>query len=84
MGRVIDEYNALAGIFKFMTVDGEQPIFQVHKQIREMYQKNQERRTWAEWNKDAVWDWLSNHPEVLEKKVKVSHLPEPDKDYDDA
>ena len=62
IGRVIQEYDALAGIFKFVTVDGELPIFQQHRQIRELYLK-QERRPWAEWNREAVIDWLTQRPE---------------------
>ena len=68
LNRVIQEYDSLAKIFRFVTLDGEQPIFQLHKQIRETYQKHQEKRSWADWNKEAVLDWLSNHPEVLEAK----------------
>lgn len=58
IGRVIREYEALALIFKFITIDAEQSIVQQHHQIRELF-KGGERRSWPEWNADAVAEWLS-------------------------
>jgi dTMP kinase len=70
MGRVIQEYEALAGVFKFVVVDAEQSIFQQHRLIRELYQKY-ERRPWSERNQEALVDWLTNHPERM--KGQVAH-----------
>lgn len=60
-GRVIEEYEALALIFRFVTVDAEQSIHEQHRLIRQVFQEGQ-RRPWAEWNVDAVLDWLASKP----------------------
>ena len=57
MGRVIKEYDALALIFKFVTIDAEQPIYEQHRRIREFFE-NGKPRPWAEWNTEAVAEWL--------------------------
>ena len=57
MARVIQEYEALATIFEFVTVDAEKPIYQQHRLIRDLYLEKR-RRPWAEWNMDAVLEWL--------------------------
>lgn len=67
IGRVIKEYEALALIFQFITVDAEQSIYQQHKQIRELYRQGR-RRPWAERNREALLDWLSQNPRFLEMK----------------
>ena len=56
--RVIREYESLALIFNFITVDAEQSIGQQHRQIRELFFEGQ-RRPWSEWNVDAVAEWLA-------------------------
>ena len=55
--RVIREYESLALIFNFITVDAERSIVEQHHQIRELF-KEGERRPWCEWNVDAVAEWL--------------------------
>jgi dTMP kinase len=55
--RVIREYEALARVFQFVTIDAEQPINEQHRQIRERYQ-HAERRRWHDWNVEAVSDWM--------------------------
>ncbi len=55
--RVIREYEALALIFNFITVDAERSISEQHHQIRELFREG-ERRPWCEWNVDAVAEWL--------------------------
>jgi dTMP kinase len=56
-GRVIREYENLSVIFRFLNVDGEQPIYEQHKRIRSLF--NEGRRTvWGEWNLEALAEWL--------------------------
>jgi dTMP kinase len=59
LGRVIQEYEALAKIFQFLKVDARQSIYEQHREIRQRFVTG-ERRTWAEWNTEAVLDWLSS------------------------
>lgn len=64
--RVNQEYEALALIFKFVTVNAEQSIYEQHRAIRQLFRQSQ-RRPWAEWNLDAVIEWLDRQvqsPEV--------------------
>lgn len=64
--RVIREYENLAVIFRFVTVDGEQPIYEQHKRIRRLFQEGR-RTVWGEWNIEALTEWLewtSAIPEV--------------------
>ena len=56
--RVIREYESLALIFNFITVDAEQSIGEQHHQIRELFREG-EQRPWSEWNADAVAEWLA-------------------------
>ena len=57
--RFIREYESLALIFNFITVDAERSITEQHHQIRELFREG-ERRPWSEWNIDAVSEWLSH------------------------
>ena len=64
--RVNREYQALAMIFKFVTINAEQSIYEQHRSIRQLFRESQ-RRPWAEWNVDAVIEWLRRQmqsPEV--------------------
>ena len=63
ISRVIREYEALALVFRFITIDAEQSINEQHRQIRELFQQT-ERRPWPEWNVEALVDWLARHPDV--------------------
>jgi dTMP kinase len=56
--RVIREYESLALIFNFITVDAEQSIGDQHRQIRELFREG-EKRPWSDWNGDAVAEWLA-------------------------
>lgn len=67
IGGVIQQYDSLAKIFQFVTVDAEQSIYHQHRLIRELFQTGQ-RRPWGEWNQDALMDWLSQNPKLLENK----------------
>jgi dTMP kinase len=55
--RVIREYESLALIFNFTTVDAERSIAEQHHQIRNLFRQG-ERRPWSAWNVDAVAEWL--------------------------
>ncbi len=61
--RVMREYDALALIFRFVTIDAEQSIHEQHRQIRDLFQRT-ERRPWPEWNLEALGDWLGRHREA--------------------
>ena len=63
ISRVIREYEALAQIFQFVTVDAEQSIFDQHRLIRGLFQANQ-RRPWKDQNRKAVIEWLRRRPEL--------------------
>ena len=58
IGRVIHEYDALALIFEFLTIDADQPMYEQHRRIREAFGGGR-RRPWAKWNLDAVTEWLA-------------------------
>jgi dTMP kinase len=63
MNRIIQEYEALALIFEFVTIDAERSIYEQHKQIRMLFQQGR-RKPWTEFNAAAIEDWLTNRPEV--------------------
>lgn len=65
MHRLIQEYESLAMIFHFMTVDAEQSIYTQHRALRQLYRQSA-RRPWAEWNADAVLEWLAHKPPASE------------------
>jgi dTMP kinase len=67
ISRVIQEYEALALIFRFITLDAEQSIYQQHRLIRELYQVH-ERKPWSQGNREALLDWLVQNPALLEGK----------------
>ena len=56
--RVIREYESLALIFNFITVDAERSIGDQHRQIRDLFREG-EKRPWSEWNAEAVAEWLA-------------------------
>src|SRR5439155_2298292 len=58
ISRVIREYEALAVIFNFITIDGEQSINGQHQQLRTLF-REQAQRPWQQWNVEAIADWLS-------------------------
>ncbi|MCX6626100.1 MAG: dTMP kinase [Candidatus Solibacter sp.] len=58
VGRVIQEYEALSKIFQFLRVDARQSIYEQHRAIRQIFMQG-DRKSWAEWNMDAVVSWLS-------------------------
>ena len=58
ISRVIREYESLALIFRFITVDGERSIHDQHQEIRRLFREG-EGRPWSDWNLDAVVEWLA-------------------------
>jgi dTMP kinase len=57
--RVIREYEALALIFRFITVDAEQSIAEQHHQIRRLFREGAQK-PWSEWNLEAFAEWLTD------------------------
>lgn len=58
ISRVISEYESLALIFNFITIDAERSIADQHHQLRQLFREG-ERQPWSDWNTDAVAEWLS-------------------------
>jgi dTMP kinase len=56
--RVIREYEALALVFQFVTVDAEQSIADQHYQLRRLFREG-ERKPWSDWNLEAFAEWLA-------------------------
>ena len=63
--RVINEYESLALIFNFVTVDAERSIVEQHHQLRQLFFES-EKRAWPESNTEAVAEWLSLVDEARE------------------
>ena len=63
IGRVIQEYEALAKIFHFVTVDAEQSIADQHQLIRSLFSKSS-RRPIDRQNREVLTAWLRSHPRV--------------------
>lgn len=59
--RVIREYESLALVFSFTTVDGEQSIMNQHREIRSLFREG-EQRPWSDRNLEAVVEWLMQQP----------------------
>jgi dTMP kinase len=55
--RVMREYESLSLIFRFVDVDGERPIYEQHKRIRQLFQEGR-RAAWGEWNVEALAEWI--------------------------
>jgi dTMP kinase len=68
IGRVIQEYEALAVIFNFITIDAEKPIYDQHLLIRKLFQESRER-PWPKWNEEAIADWANIMPRNREVGV---------------
>jgi len=59
IARVIREYESLAMIFHFVTIDAERSINEQHREIRGHFERAS-RRPWPDWNVEAVADWLAH------------------------
>ena len=58
IARVIREYESLALIFRFITVDAEQSITTAPSRSAGCSAKAKQR-PWSDWNLDAVVEWLA-------------------------
>jgi dTMP kinase len=68
ISRVIQEYDALSIIFKFITIDAEAPIYDQHLLIRKLFQESRER-PWPAWNEEAITDWAMTLQRAQEASV---------------
>ena len=68
VSRVIQEYQALAVIFEFVTVDAEKSIYEQHRLLRELFEQRR-RRPWAEWNVEVMLDWLVDKKRKTEAQL---------------
>ena len=68
MTRMRQEYRALASIFQMITVDAELSIYEQHRAIRQIFRQTS-RRPWAEWNIDAMLEWLDRQERTTEVQV---------------
>jgi dTMP kinase len=73
IGRVIREYESLALIFRFITIDAERSINDQHREIREHFQRLQ-RRSWPEWSIAPVAEWLSQQAEAARSLPRMASL----------
>jgi dTMP kinase len=55
--RVIREYDNLATIFKFVTVDAEAAVYRQHQRVRQLVD-HARKRPWPEFSGEAVAEWL--------------------------
>ena len=55
--RVVTEYENLALIFKFVTIDAGGAVYRQHTQVRELVEGT-EKRAWPAFSKEAVEEWL--------------------------
>jgi dTMP kinase len=55
--RVIREYDNLATIFTFATVDAETAVYRQHQHVRQLVE-DATRRPWPEYSAEAVAEWL--------------------------
>src|SRR5439155_17404512 len=53
ISRTISGYDALAGIFNFVTVDAEKSIGEQHHHVRKLF-RDAANQPWSEWNVEAV------------------------------
>jgi dTMP kinase len=71
VGRMIKEYEALSLIFQFVSIDGEQPIYEQHRGMRKLFEEGQ-RQPWSEKNLEAVVEWLAWSPAAVEVRRGAS------------
>ena len=55
--RVVTEYENLALVFKFVTVDSGDAVYRQHTQVRELVESTQ-KRPWPAFSNEAVEEWL--------------------------
>ncbi len=57
--RVILEYENLATIFKFVTINAEEAVYHQHQHVRSLVEEAN-RRPWADYSAEAVIEWLQH------------------------
>ena len=62
--RVIREYDNLATIFKFITVNAEDPVYRQHQRVRGLVE-GATKRPWPEYSLEAVTEWLRHDPDSM-------------------
>ena len=55
--RVVTEYENLALVFKFVTVDSGDAVYRQHTQVRQLVEST-EKRPWPAFSREAVEEWL--------------------------
>lgn len=66
--RVIREYDNLATIFEFVTVDAQAPLYRQHQSARQLVE-TAKKRSWTKYSREAVTEWLHHDPAVLEREL---------------
>ena len=66
ISRVIREYDNLATIFKFVTVNAEAAVYRQHQQVRGLVEHAQ-KRPWPEYSAEAVVEWLGHNAAAYEQ-----------------
>jgi dTMP kinase len=57
--RVIREYESLALVFQFVTIDAERSMDEQHQAVRDHFTQAQ-RRPWLDYNVEPIVEWLSH------------------------
>jgi dTMP kinase len=65
--RLVQEYESLATVFRFLKVDAEQSIYHQHQSIRRFYHAYQPQ-PWSRQNAEAVLEWLQRTPPPSEAR----------------
>lgn len=55
--RVVREYESLAVVFRFVTVDARDAVYRQHQRVRRLVEST-ERRRWTEFSREAIEEWL--------------------------
>jgi dTMP kinase len=56
--RVVTEYDNLAVVFTFVTVDAGEAVYRQHTRVRECVERA-EKRPWMQFSEDAIKEWLT-------------------------
>lgn len=59
--RVIREYENLAAIFQFVTVNAEDAVYRQHQYVRALVEQAS-KRAWMAYSAEAVMEWLQHNP----------------------
>jgi dTMP kinase len=58
IARVVKEYDNLAVVFQFVTLNAGEAVYRQHQQVRALVQKAT-RRPWTEFSSEAIEEWLA-------------------------